>query len=152
MFRSKPENKFINKIHKRTLRLIYDTKDATFEDVLEQDKSRTFHEEYIHKLLVKVYKSINYVSPPIMWDFLNLKRNRCKLRGNYLLSCLARVLANMAHKPYASKKVVCGIRFQTNIKIWILSKNSRIKSNNGILLPVAARFVNRRIFFVKNRS
>ena len=147
MFRSKPENKSINKIHKRTLRLIYDTKDATFEDVLQQGKSRTFHEENIHKLLVKVYKSINYISPPIMWDFLNLKRNRCNLRGNYLLSYLARVLPNTVRKPYASKKVVCGIRFQTNIRIWILSKNSRIKSNNGILLPVAARFVNRRTFF-----
>ena len=64
-FSSKTESKSINEIHKRTLRLIYDTEDATFEDVLEKDKSRTIHEENIHKLLVEIYKSIHYISPPI---------------------------------------------------------------------------------------
>ena len=45
----------------------------------------------------------------------------------------------MAHKNYASKEVFCGIKFQTNMKIWILSKNSGVKSNNGILVPVPAK-------------
>ena len=63
-------------------------------------------------------------------------------------SYLTQVLVNMARKHYASKEVFfCGIKFQTNTKIWILSKNSRIKSNNGILLPVAAKFVNRQILY-----
>ena len=59
VFCGKIENKSINKIHKRTLRLIYDTEDATFEDLLGRDKSRTIHEDNLHKLLVEIYKSIH---------------------------------------------------------------------------------------------
>ena len=54
MFCGKSENKSINKIYKRTLRLIYDTEDATFEDVLEKEKSRAIDEDNINKLLVEV--------------------------------------------------------------------------------------------------
>ena len=59
VFYGKTKNKSINKIHKRTLRLIYDTEDATFEDLLGRDKSRTIHEDNLHKLLVEIYKSIH---------------------------------------------------------------------------------------------
>ena len=50
---------YINKTQKRTLQLIYDTKDATFEDLLRRGKSRTIHEDTLHKLLVEIYKSIH---------------------------------------------------------------------------------------------
>ena len=70
----KTENKSINKIHKSSLRLIYDTEDATFEDLLERDKSRTIHEDNIHKLLAEMYISISYISPPIMWNFFDLEK------------------------------------------------------------------------------
>ena len=85
VFCAKTENKFINKIHKRTLRLIYDTEDATFEDLLERGKSRTIHDGDLHKLLDEIYKSIHQISSPIMWNFFSLKRYRYSLRGNYLL-------------------------------------------------------------------
>ena len=52
-------NKSINKIYKCTLRLICDTENATFEDLLGRDKSRTIHEDNLHKLLVEIYKSIH---------------------------------------------------------------------------------------------
>ena len=45
------------------------TEDATFEDLLERDKSRTIHDDNTLKLLVEIYKSIHYVSPPIMLNF-----------------------------------------------------------------------------------
>ena len=45
------------------------TEDATFEDLLERDKSRTIHDDNTPKLLVEIYKSIHYVSPPIMLNF-----------------------------------------------------------------------------------
>ena len=51
----------------------------------------------------------------------------------------------MTHKHYDSKEVSCEIRFQANIKIWILSKNPRVKSNNGVLLPVAVKHLKRQI-------
>ena len=39
MFCGKTQGKFINKIHKRTLRLIYDMEDTSFEDLLERGNS-----------------------------------------------------------------------------------------------------------------
>ena len=47
MFFGKSENKFINKIHKHTLRLIYDAENATLEDLLERENLRTILE--VHK-------------------------------------------------------------------------------------------------------
>ena len=41
-----------------TLRLIYDTNNTTFEDLLERDKSRTIHEDNLHKLLTEIHKSM----------------------------------------------------------------------------------------------
>ena len=66
MFCGKTENKSINKIHKSTLRLIYDTVDGSFEDLLERNKPRNIHEDNIHTLLVETYKPIHYISQPIM--------------------------------------------------------------------------------------
>ena len=39
VFCGKTGNKSVNKIHNCTLQLIYETKDATFEDLLGMDKS-----------------------------------------------------------------------------------------------------------------
>ena len=85
IFCIKTENKSINKINKRTLRLIYDKEGSTFEDLLERDKPRTIHADNIPTLLVKIYKSIHCISSLIMWNFFDFKRNTYKLRSNYLL-------------------------------------------------------------------
>ena len=95
MFCGKTENKSINKIHKRTIRLIYDAEDATFEDLFERDKLQTI-----------------ILNGNIMWNFFDVKRNRYNLSTNYL----TRQLAGMVHKHYVSKEVFCGIRFKKNIK------------------------------------
>ena len=62
MFRGKIASKSINKTSKLTLGLIYGTEDATFEDLLERDKSQTIYEDNIHALLVEIYKSIHCIS------------------------------------------------------------------------------------------
>ena len=59
VFSGKIENKSINKIHKRTLQLIYDAEDANFKYLLERDKSQTIHENNLQKLLVEIYKSVH---------------------------------------------------------------------------------------------
>ena len=47
IFYVKTDNKSIHKIHKRTLRLIYDMENASFEDLLERNKPRAIHELFI---------------------------------------------------------------------------------------------------------
>ena len=85
MFCNKTSNNQINKIHKRTLRLVYEMEDANFEDLLLKDNSWNVHENNIHTLLIETYKSINNLSPPIMKYFFDLKNTRYDLRGKQLL-------------------------------------------------------------------
>ena len=70
MFCNKTLNNQINKIHKRTLRLVYEMEDANFEYLLLKNNSSNVYENNIHTLLTEIYKSINNLSPPIMKDFL----------------------------------------------------------------------------------
>ena len=85
MFCNKAANNQINKLHKRTLRLIYEMEDESFEDLLSMDNSWTVHENNIHALLIEIYKSFNNINPPIMRDFFDLKNTPYDLRNNRLL-------------------------------------------------------------------
>ena len=73
MFCNKTSNNQINKIYKHTLRLVYEMKDANFEDLLLKGNSWNVHENNIHTLLIEIYKSINNLTPPIIKDFFDLK-------------------------------------------------------------------------------
>ena len=85
MFCNKTSNNQINKIHKRTLRLVYEMEDANFKDLLLKDNSWNVHENNIYTLLIEIYKSINNLSPPIMKYFFDLKNTRYDLRSKQLL-------------------------------------------------------------------
>ena len=85
MFCNKTSNNQINKIHKRTLRLVYEMEDTNFEDLLLKDNSRNVHKNNINTLLIEIYKSINNLSPPIMKDFFDMKNTRYDLRSKQLL-------------------------------------------------------------------
>ena len=74
----------INKILKRTLRLVYQIEDANFEDLLLKDKSWNVHGNSIHTFLIEICKSINDLSPPIMNNFFDLKNTRYDLRSKQL--------------------------------------------------------------------
>ena len=74
MFCNKASNNQINKIHKRTLRLVYEMEDANFEDLLLKDNSWNVHENNIYTLLIEIYNSINNLSAPIMKYFFDLKK------------------------------------------------------------------------------
>ena len=61
MFCNKTANNQINKIHKRSLRLVYQLEDENFEDLLIKDNSWTIHESNIQTLLIEIYKSLNHI-------------------------------------------------------------------------------------------
>ena len=85
MFCNKTANNQINKIHKRSLSLVYELEDGNFEDLLIKDDSWTIHENNIHTLLVEIYKSVNHISPLIMNEFFDIKVTPYSLRNNNLL-------------------------------------------------------------------
>ena len=76
MFCSRTMNARINRIHERSLRIVYNDYDSTFNELLTTDKSFTIHHRNIQTLAIEIYKVINDISPVIMKDIFLLKENR----------------------------------------------------------------------------
>ena len=49
-------NNKTNKLHRRALRLVYDDRHLTFEDLLNMDKSVTIHHTHLQVLATELYK------------------------------------------------------------------------------------------------
>ena len=75
MFCSRTINARINRIHERSLRIVYNDYDSTFSELLTTDKSFTIHHRNIQTLAIEIYKVINDISPVIMKDIFVLKEN-----------------------------------------------------------------------------
>ena len=61
MFHSRKVNNRINNIHERSLRLVYDDKFYSFEELLNKDDSFTIHERNIQTLTIELYKVVNRI-------------------------------------------------------------------------------------------
>ena len=70
MFCSRTMNRKINHIHERALRLVYQDYTSSFEELLKNDKSLSFHHRNIHQVAIEMYKVWNGLSPPFMSDIL----------------------------------------------------------------------------------
>ena len=66
MFHSRQLNKRINKIHERTLRLVYKDNKPTFNDLLELDNSVTIHQRNLQILPTEIFRVKNSLPPEIM--------------------------------------------------------------------------------------
>ena len=67
MFYSTNTNNRINKLHKRTPRLVYSDYESKFYDLLTKDGSITVHHYNIQTLAIELYKVYNNIS---QGDFL----------------------------------------------------------------------------------
>ena len=68
MFHSRVLNNKINRIHKRALRITYNDRSLTFQELLEKDNSVTIHHRNIQVLATEIYKVLNGLSPSILND------------------------------------------------------------------------------------
>ena len=59
MFHSRKLNHRINKIHKHTLRIVYNNHQSTFEEFLKRNNSITIHEINLQKLVTEMFKVNN---------------------------------------------------------------------------------------------
>ena len=66
MFHSRKLNDRINKIHKRALRIVYQDRISSFDDLLKKDESFTVHERNIQTLAIELYKVAYGLAPEIM--------------------------------------------------------------------------------------
>ena len=69
MSHSRTMNNRINKIHEKTLRLVYkDEKNLSLDDLLKKDKSVSIHQRNLQILATEIYKARNDLRPEIMRD------------------------------------------------------------------------------------
>ena len=73
MFHSRTANKKINKLHERTLRIVYKDKSLTYEQLLEKDNSFTIHERNLQKLAIEMYKVKHNLCPIPFRDIFQMK-------------------------------------------------------------------------------
>ena len=66
MFHARELNNRINRIHERALRLVYQDRTLSFEELLKKDKSFTIHERNIQTLGIELYKVAHGTAPKIM--------------------------------------------------------------------------------------
>ena len=74
MCHSRTLNNKIKKFHKRTLRLVYDDRQSTFEEVLNIDKSVTIHHRNLQVLATELYNVHHGLAPEFMNDIFKKLR------------------------------------------------------------------------------
>ena len=81
MFHSRCLNNKINRVHERCLRMIYNDKISSFEELLKKDNSVSIHHNNIHTLAIEMYEVANDRSSDIMNNVFKLKNTpHCNLR------------------------------------------------------------------------
>ena len=73
MFHSRKLNNRINKIHERSLRLVYKDNVSSFEELLIKDNSVSVHQKNIQLLAIELYKVKNNIGPELLKDVFKLK-------------------------------------------------------------------------------
>ena len=81
MCHSRALNNKLNRLHERCLRLIYNDKRSTFEQLLDKDNSVSIHIRNLQTLAIEMYKVVNGSSPLIMNEIFQLReQSRYNLR------------------------------------------------------------------------
>ena len=73
MMHNRTLNTRINKIQERALRIVYDDRNSTFEELLHKDNSVTIHTRNIQALAIELFKIVSGQSPEIMKEVFLLK-------------------------------------------------------------------------------
>ena len=130
MFHSRGLNNRINRIHERSLRIIYQDHKSSFEDLLSTDESFTVHERNIQTLCIELYKVAWGISPQIMRLVFPTKTNICYPWENIFQTCNIRnetlgseSVSHLGPKlwsllPLSLKKIPVFHRFKKAIRLW----------------------------------
>ena len=82
MSHNREYNKKINRLHEKCLRTIYNDKQSSFNELLEQDGFVSIHERNLQFLATEMYKISNRLSTPVIEDIFPINRNSCNLIQN----------------------------------------------------------------------
>ena len=68
VFHNRTYHNKINRLHERCLRLIYNDKRSSFEDLLEKGNSVSIHHQNLQALAIEMFKVHTKASPEIMQE------------------------------------------------------------------------------------
>ena len=86
MCHNRTYNNKINRLHERYLRLIYNDKRSSFEDLLEKDNSVSIYHKNLQSLAIEMFKVHTKTSPEIMQEVFQVKKEgNCNLRIKQIL-------------------------------------------------------------------
>ena len=80
MFHNQKLRNKINKIHERSLRIVYNDDSSSFEELLSKDNSVSIHHRNIQSLAIEMYKSKNNLSPQIGQDIFQIRNTHPNMR------------------------------------------------------------------------
>ena len=86
MFFHKKEYDFIQRTHKRALRILLNNFEADYPTLLKISNSASIHVKYLQALMVEIFKSKNSLTPDFMKEIFKEKINHCQLRTAQLLT------------------------------------------------------------------
>ena len=75
MFRRKTIYSKIEKIHHKTLKVIYES-NHTYNNLLLQSNTASTHQRHLRFLMTEIYKSISQLNPEFMWFNLSCFRHK----------------------------------------------------------------------------
>ena len=110
MFAGKTSINKICKIHHRTLQVIHNDYQKSYDELLDINKDVNIHQKHLRILALEVFKSITYVNPEFMWSYFNENTIPYNLRnGNTLLLSPAKSIKFGIHSFL--EEAFCGIIF-----------------------------------------
>ena len=86
MFHSRGNNNKIDRIQERALRITYNNKSLSFQDLLGKDNSVTIHHRNVRILTIEIFKVLHGLSPPVLNEVLVERNCNYNLRGNNSLN------------------------------------------------------------------
>ena len=81
MFSSRLSDNLINKVHERSLRLITNDENSSFETLLQKDEDITVHQTNLQVLMSQVYKIVKGEAPAIMKNLFIIRENTHNIRN-----------------------------------------------------------------------
>ena len=73
MYHNRTYDNKINRLHERYIRLIYNDKRSSFQDLFEKDNSVSIHHKNLQALVVEMFKVHTKTSPEIMQEVFQVK-------------------------------------------------------------------------------
>ena len=74
-------NRSLKRLHEKQLRIIYNDKQSSFEQLLNQNSSVSIHHRNIQVLAIELYKTVDDTAPQIIKEVFKLHEgSNCNLR------------------------------------------------------------------------